>query len=446
MPLTYLLLPWFPIILGVGVGGRLLGRSRGIGLGIICAVFWVLLVQASLGVGVWGDPLTFAALLVGSGAIISMGAWSGELPLPLGGSRAAGNGAPSPEADLGSGKGNTDSQILVDALQRFEEWLEAFRHDADPWAQFDEFVRDILRQACGATHTMPLRLTNDGTELVPLRAHDPFSEVEHISPRSGVIGHTLTTGRSFILGDATQGELVAKLAEAGTPPAWCFAIKQGSQRLGVVVVGQLDLPPEHNQTLLCAIEKLTNLWWLTLREICVSREAGRGDPVSGLVTREIFLRTAEQASEESYARGEPVALAAVAVEGLRALNDTGSWDVADELIHEIARTLRRKVRLDDVLGRFDGSRFVVLLRRVDSELATLIMGQVLSRLAAVCAKVSERGVSVRVRCGLAGSGTENTEIRTLLSRALMQCGVARDKEESIAGDFPYRPALTGSSS
>ena len=43
------------------------------------------------------------------------------------------------------------------------------------------------------------------------------------------------------------------------------------------------IAPEHNQTLLCAIEKLANLWWLTLREICVSREAARGDPVSGLV-------------------------------------------------------------------------------------------------------------------------------------------------------------------
>ncbi len=119
MPLTYLLLPWFPIILGVGVGGRLLGRSRGIGLGIICAVFWVLLVQASVGVAVWGNPLTFAALLVGSGAIISMGAWSGELPLPRGGSRVAGNSAPLPEADLGGGKGNSDSHFLFDAFQRF---------------------------------------------------------------------------------------------------------------------------------------------------------------------------------------------------------------------------------------------------------------------------------------------------------------------------------------
>ena len=134
------------------------------------------------------------------------------------------------------------------------------------------------------------------------------------------------------------------------------------------------------------------------------------------------------------------------MEGLRALNDTGDWDVADELICEIARTLRRKVRSDDVLGRFDGSRFVVLLRRVDSELASLIMGQVLSRLTAVCAKVSGRGLDVRIRCGLTGSGTENTEIRTLLSRALIQCGAARVEGEPMAGDFSCRAAVTELSS
>ena len=436
MPMTYLLLPWFPIILGVGVGGRLLGRSRGFGLGIICAVFWLFLVQASVGVAVWQDPLTLAALLAGCAAIIAMGGWSGEFPLSNSMKRGVVNGEPSPASNFIVRETRGDSDILVDAFERFEEWLETYRQDADPWAQFDEFIRNTLRRACGATHTMPLRLASDGAELIPLRTSDPIGEADRVSPRGGVIGHTLTTGRAFVLGDPTQGELVAKLAEGVTPPpAWCFAIKQGSQRLGVVVVGQLDQPAERNLPLFRAVEKLINLWWLTLREICISREAGRGDPVSGLVTRDVFLRIAEQASEESYARGEPVALAIVAVEGLRELNDTGRWDVADELIREIARTLRSKVRLDDGLGRFDGSRFVVLLRRVDSELASLIMGQVLSRLASVCAKVSGHGVDVRVRCGLAGSGMDTPEIRTLLSRALIQYGAARNRGEPIASDF-----------
>jgi len=65
----------------------------------------------------------------------------------------------------------------------------------------------------------------------------------------------------------------------------------------------------------------------------------------------------------------------------------------------------------------------------------LIMGQVLSRLTSVCAKVSGHGVDVRVRCGLAGSGMDTPEIRTLLSRALIQYGAARNRGEPIASDF-----------
>ena len=44
-----LLLPWFPILLAVGVGGRLLGRSRGLFMGVLCALFWVMVIQSSVG-------------------------------------------------------------------------------------------------------------------------------------------------------------------------------------------------------------------------------------------------------------------------------------------------------------------------------------------------------------------------------------------------------------
>lgn len=50
-----LILPWFPIILGVGVAGRLLGRARGFALGLLCALFWIVLVQASMGPTIWMD-------------------------------------------------------------------------------------------------------------------------------------------------------------------------------------------------------------------------------------------------------------------------------------------------------------------------------------------------------------------------------------------------------
>ncbi len=36
-----LILPWFPIVLAVGVGSRLLDRARGTGFGVLGTVLWL---------------------------------------------------------------------------------------------------------------------------------------------------------------------------------------------------------------------------------------------------------------------------------------------------------------------------------------------------------------------------------------------------------------------
>ncbi|MFQ5473019.1 MAG: hypothetical protein ACE5FA_09070, partial [Dehalococcoidia bacterium] len=68
-----LLLPWFPIVLAAGVAGRLLGRGRGFAFGLLCALFWVVLVQATTGVIVWHDAWAVTALLTGGVAICLLG-------------------------------------------------------------------------------------------------------------------------------------------------------------------------------------------------------------------------------------------------------------------------------------------------------------------------------------------------------------------------------------
>jgi hypothetical protein len=123
-----------------------------------------------------------------------------------------------------------------------------------------------LRRVCGARHIKPFRLRSDIGDLVPLRAYDPIADDQQLSARIGIIGHVVTSGRSFSAGDAAQGALVAQLAaDAPQPVTWCFPIKQGAQRFGVVVVSELDGSVEGEKPLLRACEKLVNIWWLTVR-------------------------------------------------------------------------------------------------------------------------------------------------------------------------------------
>lgn len=437
-----LLLPWFPILLSVGIGGRLLGRTRGLFLGIVAAMFWIVLVQAWVGSALWHNYWIVAAIVAGSVAIAAMGCWSGDFRSSIGGQfppyALHAKNASDSQSSVGNGQpqeaGNTLEQLSA-AMDQFDDWLEEHRDESKLWPKFDELIRSVLYQCCKATHVRPFRLLNDGDELVPLREPDPFLDVERLSARSGIIGHVVTTGRSYLSGDVMQGELLVKLAEQSKEQtAWCFAIKQGTRRLGIVTIAELGIAPERNKPLLHAMERLINQFWCTLWETIRSRSAVQEDPVSGLPTRPAFLRAAEQALHESYQQGEPVAVVVLALESLRDLSDTGRWEVADDLIHEVSDVVRRKVRMDDRLGRFDGSRFILLLRRVDTELASLIVEQLLARVTAICSDETRWRVTVEARCGLAGSGTLQPDLRTLVSRALAQSRRARLEGIRFASD------------
>ncbi len=433
MTLT-LLLPWFPIVLAVGIGGHLLGRERGWGLGVVSALFWVVLTQSLTSTAVWTDTWSIFSLLTGSVAIVCMGAWAGKNA-----SENASTGGPT-HADEHSPTPTTANTDVIDELasltRQFNEWLTDYATQKHPWPAFGEFVRSAIHRVCCVSHVKPYRLTDDGDALAPLRDADPVLEDHRVSARRGVIGHVLTSGRSYVAGDATQGPLVEELAaQTERECAWCFPICRGHERLGVVCVEQLEMSPRTDSALLAIMEELIGQFWRTLDATIRQQRAEQTDPVSHLPTRPAFLRSAGQAVVESYKQGEPVAFAIFSVEGIRDLTDHGRWHEADELVADVARTLMGKLRTDDRVGRFDGSRFAVLFRRVDSELATLIVNQLMSQLETVCDDESRWGIAMKVRCALVGSGTEQPDIDTLVTRTLTQERRARTENMRTATDI-----------
>ncbi len=430
-----LVLLWLPIILAVGIGGRLLTRSTGYALGLLCALFWLLLLRVTLIAESWQQVDISLAIAAGALAIIAMGGWAGELSLAFKTSESKGGQADVHEGGWKDGSTNASVLQLANAIDRFDDWLSDDKL-RDPWGGFDQFVRTVLFDCCAATRVKPYRLCNDGQELQPLHENDPNEEYGRIDARRGVVGHVVTTGRSYVKGLASSGELVDEIAcENGEDIAWCFVAAKGNTRLGVITVGQLGIDPASSGPVLRAIERVVGQFWRTLVERIHCQEAVVTDPASGLLSREAFFHASENALKESYATGEPVAVAVFGLERLRELNDAGHWEVADDLVREVASVFQRKVRLEDCVGRYSNSRFIVLFRRVDSGLAALIASQILSRVEAVCANEARWKIAVQVRCGIVGSGNNTPGLNELVTGALQQCQRARTECVGLASDL-----------
>lgn len=441
-----LFLPWFPIVLAVGLGGRLLGRGRGYALGVLCAWFWLALAHASTGGAMWSQGGSIIALAAGAAAIITMGGWAGQTGLAEVTSAGGNPRAPSvtgTESVPTSAAGifTDDLSRLAETLDRFSEWIVEHEHTEDLWPAFDGFIRAALRTCCGATHVRPYYLTSDGAFLEPLRTEAGAVDRRRVPATEGLPGAVLASRSAYVVGDEATVPTPGPEGSVPGGTAWCFPVYDGGRALGVVVVGHVPVTPLRQRAMLRVAERLVSQCWRTLAETLRRRLASESDPISAVQTREAFLERGGRDLAESHALGEPAALAVVALEGLRELNDHGQWEAADEVVRNVGSILRGKVRADDRVGRFDGSRFLVLLRRVDADLTRLIVGQLIERLTALSRDEVPAGARVVARCGVALTGAGPPDLRAMLTRSLRQCRRAREERRIVAGEFEPESAM-----
>ena len=87
--------------------------------------------------------------------------------------------------------------------------------------------------------------------------------------------------------------------------------------------------------------------------------------------------------ERSCAAGEPSILAFVDLDNFKDINDSFGHHVGDEVLVEVAARLRRVVRSGDVISRFGGDEFVILVKTPPDEADA---GRLVQRIWAVLAE------------------------------------------------------------
>lgn len=143
----------------------------------------------------------------------------------------------------------------------------------------------------------------------------------------------------------------------------------------------------------------------------------RVDKLTGLYNRRhiedelaAHLNTAERS-------GSPLSVLMVDVDHFKLINDTHGHDVGDRALQSLAEAIRGSVRLGDVLGRWGGEEFVVLLPRTDVRAAAVVAERL--REAAMNTSLSGRDGSrlrLTISVGVAASGSDDSG-HSLMARA-----------------------------
>lgn len=101
------------------------------------------------------------------------------------------------------------------------------------------------------------------------------------------------------------------------------------------------------------------------------RRLASEDPLTGLYNRRHLLELAEQEISRASRYGHPFSLLIIDLDYFKQINDTYGHLTGDEVLVYFANFLKEALRSIDIIGRFGGDEFVVLLPETSSETALL---------------------------------------------------------------------------
>jgi diguanylate cyclase (GGDEF)-like protein len=100
------------------------------------------------------------------------------------------------------------------------------------------------------------------------------------------------------------------------------------------------------------------------------------DGLTGLLTRRAFLNTAEHLCKVARRREEDLALIMLDVDDFKKLNDSLGHQHGDVALRTVASVIKAGVRTSDLVGRFGGEEFIVLLYGAGPEAARAIADKI----------------------------------------------------------------------
>ena len=122
-----------------------------------------------------------------------------------------------------------------------------------------------------------------------------------------------------------------------------------------------------------AVSSAVTLLVLTLTLFAVTRfqrrleNAAAVDAMTGMLNRQHFESAFEQARRDARRSRQPMSLILVDIDLFKAINDQYGHLAGDKVIAAVADLIRGSVRQNDVLGRWGGEEFLILLKDCRSE-------------------------------------------------------------------------------
>jgi diguanylate cyclase (GGDEF)-like protein len=199
----------------------------------------------------------------------------------------------------------------------------------------------------------------------------------------------------------------------------CLFIPLTEER--VLLIGE----PLHNisdlATISAELEKIKRS--LAIKEtelkavIAQADEVSHTDALTFLPNRKSILSELQREATFSDRYGSPLAISMVDIDHFKQINDSYGHVTGDEVLRKLAMELRNHIRHPDVIGRYGGEEFLVVLRHSTIKAASEQSERLCRYVESLIIPFQEYEIKITISMGLAQYRIHHEDWQGLLSRA-----------------------------
>lgn len=133
------------------------------------------------------------------------------------------------------------------------------------------------------------------------------------------------------------------------------------------------------------------------------------DPLTGILNRRVMESILEREFQRSGRYNSPLSLVFLDLDFFKGINDRHGHDVGDRVLVHLARGIEAMVRNSDVVARFAGDEFVVILPETTAEKAKFMMERIREHFLENPLHISDTAIRISISFGV--SSNENEAIK-----------------------------------
>ena len=157
------------------------------------------------------------------------------------------------------------------------------------------------------------------------------------------------------------------------------------------------------------------LGWMDIHHQ-LNRSASR-DGLTGLLNHKTFLNRFAKEIDRSSRFGEQLGLIFFDIDKFKSVNDTYGHLYGDYVLEEVSQIISKNVRSIDIVGRYGGEEFAVLLVNTDINACKPLAEKIVKKIAKKTYLKDGIAVNLTISAGMSGFPTHSENIESLIAKA-----------------------------